>query len=209
MRICAARMLAVGDWPATSHARWAPPDIGLWTKVKQNAEARRLGYTKRCGKRPGQSAPLRLNDAHLQPGARLFAAHQTGGESADAGGAHPCPRPRLDSPCGLLQAGARLGGAKLWYDRSKQRFYLLVWLAIDTPDPTPARKPQIVGIAVGQRYLATVATLGNRAQFSSGKETRAKADHYARLQKRLEPKRHVAAHAPQNRAGPGRRDGPS
>ena len=45
-----------------------------------------------------------------------------------------------------------------------------------------------VGIDVGSRYLATVATLDNRAQFYSGKEIRAKADHYARLQKRLQRK---------------------
>ena len=36
--------------------------------------------------------------------------------------------------------------------------------------------------------LSTVATLDNRAQFYSGKEIRAKADHYARLQKRLRRK---------------------
>ena len=36
--------------------------------------------------------------------------------------------------------------------------------------------------------LSTVATLDNRAQFYSGKEIRAKADHYARLQKRLQRK---------------------
>ena len=88
----------------------------------------------------------------------------------------------------LLQTGATLGGAKLWYDRSKQRFYLLVSLTIETPDPAPARQHQIVGIDVGQRYLATVATLDNRAQFYSGKEIRARADHYARLQKRLQRK---------------------
>jgi putative transposase len=45
-----------------------------------------------------------------------------------------------------------------------------------------------VGVDVGQRYLATVATLDNGAQFYSGKDVRAKADHYARLQKRLQRK---------------------
>ena len=46
----------------------------------------------------------------------------------------------------------------------------------------------MLGVDVGQRYLATVATLDNRAQFYPGKEIRAKADHYARLQKRLQRK---------------------
>jgi putative transposase len=88
----------------------------------------------------------------------------------------------------LLQAGATIGGAKLWCDRSKQRFCLLVSLTLQTPDPTPKRQCQVLGVDVGQRYLATVATLDNGAQFYSGKEIRGKADHYARLQKRLQRK---------------------
>jgi hypothetical protein len=44
----------------------------LWTKAKKNAEARRLGYTKRRGLRPGSGAPLRVPHAHLQSGARLL-----------------------------------------------------------------------------------------------------------------------------------------
>jgi IS605 OrfB family transposase len=88
----------------------------------------------------------------------------------------------------LLQAGATIGAAKLWYDRAKQRFYLLVSLTIETPNPTPESHIRIVGVDVGQRYLATVATLDNGTQFYSGKEIRAKTDHYARLQKRLQRK---------------------
>jgi putative transposase len=90
----------------------------------------------------------------------------------------------------LLQAGATIGGAKLWYDRGKQRFFLLVSLTLQTPDPTPEGQRQVLGVDVGQRYLATVATLDNGAQFYSGKEIRSQADHYARLQKRLRAARH-------------------
>src|SRR5205814_9996017 len=41
---------------------------------------------------------------------------------------------------------------------------------------------------VGQRYLAVTAPLSNAACFYSGKQVRAKADHYARLRKRLQHK---------------------
>jgi hypothetical protein len=51
----------------------------------------------------------------------------------------------------LLQDEATIGGAKLWYDRSKQRFYLLVSLTLDAPDPTPEGTPQVLGVDVGQR----------------------------------------------------------
>jgi len=47
---------------------------------------------------------------------------------------------------------------------------------------------QVVGVDVGQRYLATTATIDNKSHFFSGKAVRAKADHYARTRKRLQRK---------------------
>jgi hypothetical protein len=52
------------------HARWAPPDIGLWTKVKKNAEARRLGYTKRRFMGLDKAPDSSLTNVHLQSGPR-------------------------------------------------------------------------------------------------------------------------------------------
>ena len=78
---------------------------GLWTKVKKNAEARRLGERLTPRREPGPSTPVCLTDAHLQSGPRLLATHWAGGESADACGAHPCPLPGLDSPCGAAPGG--------------------------------------------------------------------------------------------------------
>jgi putative transposase len=75
-----------------------------------------------------------------------------------------------DKHVALFEQGARLGGAKLWYDRSKKQFYLLVAVEIETPDPVPTEAYNVDGIDVGQRYLATVATTANGAQFYSGKE---------------------------------------
>ena len=61
-------------------------------------------------------------------------------------------------------------------------------LTLSTPDPLPDQYEQIIGVDVGQRYLATVATSSNTSQFYAGKETRAQADHDARLRKRLQQK---------------------
>ncbi|PWT74053.1 MAG: transposase, partial [Chloroflexi bacterium] len=88
----------------------------------------------------------------------------------------------------LILHGASIGGAKLWYDRSKKRFYLLVSFQIETSTPPSEGLPMVVGVDVGQRYLATVATTTGGAQFYCGKEVRQQADHYARLQKRLQRK---------------------
>src|SRR5215472_4180791 len=72
--------------------------------------------------------------------------------------------------------------------RTKKRFYLLISLEVEVTDPTPKAHQRVVGVDVGQRYLAVVAQLDNGASFFSGKEVRAKADHYARLRQRLQQK---------------------
>jgi IS605 OrfB family transposase len=160
----------------------------LWTKWRKNQEARAVGYTKRRFKG--------LDDApkYVSPTLTYVYGHdytfRTGQEVSIltlAGRIH-APYQGYDKHVALLHHGAIIGGAKLWYDRAKKRFYLLVSLTIETPDPLPTDQRQIIGVDVGQRYLATVATLGNGAQFYSGKEVRSKADHYARLQKRLQRK---------------------
>src|SRR5579862_2872502 len=161
---------------------------GLWTRVRQNAEARRSGYTKRRFKGLDQaphyvSPTLAYNlgrDYSLRSGQELSLLTL-------AGRIH-VPYQGWSRHVALLQAGASIGGAKLWYDRGKRHFFLLVSLTLETSDPTPEDQRQVLGVDVGQRYLATVARLPNGAQFYSGKEIRAKADHYARLQKRLQRK---------------------
>src|SRR5207244_13480854 len=61
-------------------------------------------------------------------------------------------------------------------------------LELEVPAPTPETHQHVVGVDVGQRYLAVTAQLDNGASFYSGTQSRAKADHYARLRKRLQHK---------------------
>jgi putative transposase len=162
----------------------------LWTKAKKNAEARRLGYTKKRFKGLDQ-APHYVSPTltyNLGRDYSLRASQQV--SILTLQGRLHLPYQGYSPNVALLQEGATVGGAKLWYDRDKRRFYLLISLTLQTPDPTPEGTPQVVGVDVSQRYLATVATRDNGAQFYSGKEIRAKADHYARLQKRLRAARH-------------------
>ena len=88
----------------------------------------------------------------------------------------------------LMREGASIGAAKLWYDKPRKRFYLLISLEIEVTDPTPESQSQVVGVDVGQRFLAVTATPTNGTSFYAGKAVRAKADHYARLTKRLQKK---------------------
>jgi transposase len=88
----------------------------------------------------------------------------------------------------LIRQGASIGGAKLWYDQSKKRFYLLVSLEIDVAEPECSRLGEVVGVDVGVRYLAVTSTSTGEASFHPGKRVRHKANHYARLRKRLQQK---------------------
>ncbi len=88
----------------------------------------------------------------------------------------------------LLGEGAHIGAARLWDDKPKKQFYLLISLEIERAEPTPQDHAHVVGVDVGQRYLAVSTTTEQHSHFYSGKAVRAKADHYARLRKRLQKK---------------------
>src|SRR6266487_3873498 len=160
----------------------------LWTKVKQNAAHRKAGQTRKRYKGLDQppkyvSPTLTYNyhrDYSLKPGQQVSILTLDGRVLISYTG--------KDSHVALLQGGASIGAAKLWYDKPKKQFYLLVTLELEVETPTPETHTQVVGVDVGHRYLAVVATPTNEATFYSGKAVRAKADHYARLRKRLQQK---------------------
>ena len=82
---------------------------GLWAKAKQNAEARRLGYTKRhfqgLDNAPHYVSPTLTYNLGRDYSLRTGKA----GESADACGAHPRPLPGLDTPCGAAPGRGQPG----------------------------------------------------------------------------------------------------
>jgi IS605 OrfB family transposase len=88
----------------------------------------------------------------------------------------------------LIQKGAEIGAARLWYDKQKKQFSLLVSLEIETPDPRPESHTAIAGVDVGVRYLAVASNTRGTHSFHSGKAVVSKANHCARLRKRLQKK---------------------
>jgi putative transposase len=161
---------------------------GLWTKVKRNADARKAGLTKKRYKGldqpPKYVAPtLTYNYGYDYS---FKAEHYVSVLTLQ--GRVIVPYTGYDKHVALIQHGAEIGAAKLWYDKPRKQFYLLVSLEIEVADPTPEHHSKVVGVDVGVRYLAVTATTTNETQFFSGKRVRAKADHYARLRKRLQHK---------------------
>src|SRR5258708_9612442 len=161
---------------------------GLWTKLKKNLEHRKAGYTKKrykgLDKPPKYLSPtVTYNygyDYTFKAGQQVSVLTLQGRIIVSYQG--------YERHVALIHHGATMGGAKLWYDKAHQQFYLLVSLELKVPEPTPDTLPTVIGVDVGQRYLATTATLSNRSRFYPGKRVRAKADHYARLPKPFQKK---------------------
>ena len=160
----------------------------VWTKVKANTAARAAGTRKKRYRGLDQvpkyvSPTLTYNyqrDYSFKTGRQVSVLTLQGRVILPYTG---CARHVV-----LIQQGARIGAAKLWYDKPHQRFYLLVSLEIAVPDPTPKQHQRIVGVDVGQRYLAVATDLQNHLHFFPGKAVRASADHYARLRRHLQHK---------------------
>src|SRR6266702_4494423 len=160
----------------------------LWTKVKQNAVARKEGRTKKrykgLDKPPKYVSPTLTYNYHrdysLKPDQQVSILTLEGRVIV--------PYTGYSQHVTLLQQGTHIGAARLWYDKPCKQFYLLVTLELEVADPMPETHQQIVGVDVGQRYLAVTVRLDNGASFFSGQRVRAIAAHYARLRKRLQQK---------------------
>ena len=160
----------------------------LWTKMKQNNAARKAGTTKKRYKGldnpPKYVSPtLTYNyqrDYSFKPDSQVSILTLSGRVVVGYSGYH--------EHVALLHNGARIGAASLWYDKPHKQFYLLVTLALAVTDPTPEQHTNVVGVDVGIRQLAVTATTRGDQSFHSGKRIVPKANHYARLRKRLQQK---------------------
>ena len=161
---------------------------GLWTKLKKNVEHRRAKITKKRFK--GLDQPPRYSSPTVQYTFErdyTFQCHQQV-SIGTLNGRISLPYQGYDQHIALIRAGASIGDAKLWYDRQKKTFYLLVSLTIDIAEPTCEQFTEVVGVDVGIRYLAVTSTSTGKAGYHPGKRVRHKANHYARLRKRLQHK---------------------
>ena len=160
----------------------------LWTKVKHNAACRKAGKTKKRYKGLDQAPKYVSPTLDYQLGHDYSFKTEKRVSILTLDGRVIVSYTGYEKHVALIGQGAHIGAAKLWYDKPRKQFYLLVSLQREVADPTPETHQQVVGIDVGQRYLAVVATPNNDTRFYSGKALRAKADHYARLRKRLQQK---------------------
>ena len=161
---------------------------GLWTKLLKNKEHRRKKITKKRFK--GLDQPPRYSSPTVQYVYKGDYTFKRDGRVSlhILNGRISVPYQGYQKHTALIQQGARIGDAKPWYDRPKKTFYLLVPLTIDIPEPTFERFTKVVGVDIGIRYLAVTTTATGSASFYPGKRVRHRANHYARLRKRLQQK---------------------
>jgi len=88
----------------------------------------------------------------------------------------------------LLKSGATIGAAKLYYDKPSKVFYLMIALEFEVADPAPESHKSIIGIDVGQRYIAVATDMNDKSYFVKGGADRVNAVHYTRLRKELQLK---------------------
>lgn len=161
---------------------------GLWTKLLKNREHCHAKMTKKSFKGldqlPHYSSPtmqyIYERDYTFQRDSQVSIGTLNGRICV--------PYQGYDKHIALIRQRASVGDAKLWYDQPKKCFYLLVSLSIDVPDPTDEQFKEVVGVDVGVRYLAVTSTSMGKATFHPGKRVRHRANHYARLRKRLQQK---------------------
>jgi putative transposase len=161
---------------------------GLWTKLKKNTEHRRMKITKKRFK--GLDQPPRYSSPTMQ---YTYERDYTFGRDqrvslGTLNGRSSIPYQGYDQHLALIRHGACIGDAKLWYDKAKKTFYLLVALEIEVPELACEYLTEAVGVDVGIRYLAVTSTATGKALFHPGKHVRHRANHYARLRKRLQQK---------------------
>ena len=168
---------------------------GLWTKVKQNAAARKAGFTKKRYKGLDK-APKFVSPVITYNIGRDYSVKTENRVSVNTlDGRVVVGYTGYTKHVELIQDGTRkdakttqIGAAKLWYDKPRRQFYLLVSLEVERTDAQLSDHKQVVGVDVGRRYLAVATNAKNETAFFPGKEIVHKANRYARLTKRLQQK---------------------
>lgn len=160
----------------------------LWTRVKQNSVARKAGHTRKryrgLDHPPKYISPTLIynyrRDYSLKPDNRVSILTLSGRVVISYTG--------YEKHLALMQHGTHIGAARLWYDKSRKQFYLLVCLELEVADPMPEKHINVVGVDVGIRQLAVTATTRGEQAFHTGKQIVAETNHFVRLRMRLQKK---------------------
>jgi putative transposase len=161
----------------------------LWSRVKSNIQSRKAGHTKKRYKGLDNAPKYVSPTLTYQLGKDYNLKKEQKASVLTLDGRVVAPYTGYNQHVALLQdEKTEIGTAKLWYDKPRKQFYLLVSLEVEVTEPAPTTHTHVVGVDVGVRYLAVISTSQGECNFYSGKQVVQKANHYARLRKRLQRK---------------------
>src|SRR5438876_6076141 len=130
----------------------------LWTKVKKNAEDRQSARTRKRYK--GLDQPPKFVSPTLTYQYKKDYSFKSDRHVSilTLSGRVIVPYAGYHEHVALIAKGAQIGAAKLWYDKPKKQFYLLVSLEVEVAEPTHGTHSGVAGVDVGIRYLAVTTT---------------------------------------------------
>ena len=88
----------------------------------------------------------------------------------------------------MIKDGAPTGAAKLWYDKTRKHWYLIVSIEATREDIDPKGLKKVKGVDVGQRCLAVSTTNTGETKFAHGGVVKSKCRHYQRVRRGLQSK---------------------
>lgn len=160
----------------------------LWAKVKQSNDAIAKGYTKRRYKGLDK-APRYISRTCTLNYQRDYSFKTDQQVSIiTLKGRIVVPYDGYNKHLDWIANGARIGAAKIVYQRSSKTYYLMVSLEVETLLIDPLKITRVSGVDVGRRYLAVETDLQNKSKFYSGKAARHQANRYHKARQTLQRK---------------------
>jgi putative transposase len=161
----------------------------LRTKLKQNEEALKAGRTKKRYKGLDKPPKFVSRTCTLNYGRDYSFTKDKRVSITTLKGRIKVNYQGYSKHLEMIHSGvAKIGAAKIWYSKPTQTYYLLVSLEVEVPDLAACDIKRVIGVDVGQRYIAVVADTKNKTQFFSGKQVRHKAARYVRARNALQRK---------------------
>ena len=159
-----------------------------WTKLKQNISARAKGFTKKRYKGLDSAPKFVSRTLEYQHG-RDYSWKKDGRVSIGTlNGRLVLEFDGYAKHLEYIAGGCETGAAKLYYQKSRKQYYLIVALNIDLPDPQPTDHRNVVGVDVGQRYHFVATDKDGKSLFEKGAAVRQRKDQFARTRKSLQRK---------------------
>lgn len=162
---------------------------GLRTKLKQNQEAIKAGHTKKRYKGLDKPPKFISRTCTLNYQRDYSFVKDSLVSVITLDGRIKVKYQGYSKHLEMIKTGvAKIGAAKIWYSKPTKTYYLLVSLELEVPDLEPSDIKRVMGVDVGQRYIAVSADTRNKSKFFSGKEVRHKASRYVRARRSLQRK---------------------